>query len=110
MSYPVITLEVQGMKHTIKTALMNEVVAMDKGIQDALDGLCTEEKVAKIVEQEARRQIETVLKEEVQSFFKWSGAGRAAIREAMHEHLGRMYPEGSRPSAHSTFVTDRGGM
>lgn len=93
MNVPIITLEIQGMKNTIKTALMQEAAAMDKGVQDALDRLCTEENVARIVNEEARRQIEAALKEEVQNFFRWSAAGRMAVREAVHEHLARMYPE-----------------
>lgn len=93
MNIPVITLEIQGMKHTIKTALMREAAAIDSGVQAALDKLCTEENVARIVEDEARQQIESALKEEVKNFFRWSNAGRAAVREAVHEHLSRMYPE-----------------
>ncbi|CAB4159192.1 hypothetical protein UFOVP707_61 [uncultured Caudovirales phage] len=92
MNIPIITLQVEGMKHTVRTALMREAAALDKGVQDALDKLCTEERIAAIVEEEARRQIEAALKEEVQSFFRWSAAGRAAVREAVHEHLERMYP------------------
>lgn len=78
MDIPIISLEIQDMKSTIKAAL---------------DKLCTEENVARIVEDEARRQIEAALKEEVGNFFHWSSAGRAAVREAVHEHLSRMYPE-----------------
>jgi len=92
MNVPIITLQVEGMKNTIKTALMEQVVAMDSAVQAALDKLCTEEQVAAIVEQEARRQIDAALKEEVQNFFRWNNAGRAAVRQAVHEHLGRMCP------------------
>lgn len=92
MNIPIITLEVQGMKHTIQVALMREAAALDKGVQDALDRLCTEENISRIVQEEARRQIEIALKEEVKNFFNWSQAGRLAVREAVHEHLNRMYP------------------
>ena len=95
MNIPIITLEIQGMKNTIKHALMEQAASMDKGIQDALDRLCTEENVSRIVEEEARIQIQAALKEEVASFFRWSSAGRAAVREAVHEHLAKMYPERS---------------
>lgn len=92
MNIPIISLEIQGMRHTIKTALMREAAALDKGVQDALDKLCTEENVTRIVQEEARRQIEAALKEEVQNFFHWNNAGRAAVREAVIEHLAQMYP------------------
>lgn len=93
MNLPIITLEIQGMKNTIKAALMQQAASMDRGVQAALDKLCTEENVSRIVEDESRRQIEATLKEEVQSFFRWSNAGRAAVREAVHERLARMFPE-----------------
>lgn len=93
MNIPIITLEIQGMKHTIKTALMQEAAALDNGVQAALEKLCTEDNIARIVEDEARRQIEAALKEEVSNFFRWTNSGRAAVREAVHEHLSRMYPE-----------------
>lgn len=96
MNIPIITLEIQGMKQTIKTALMQEAAALDNAVQAALDKLCTEEQIAAIVERTARGEIEAALKEEVQNFFRWNNAGRAAIREAVNEHLARMYPESDR--------------
>jgi hypothetical protein len=93
MNIPIISLEIQGMKNTIKVALTEQAAMMDKHLNDALEKMCTEEAIASIVEQEARRQIELALKEEVQNFFRWSSNGRAAVREAVHEHLSRMYPE-----------------
>lgn len=92
MNIPIITLEVQGMKHAIKAALTNEAAAMDKAVQDALDRLCSEDNINQIVQEEARTAIEATLKEEVRNFFNWSSAGRRAVREAVHERLERMYP------------------
>lgn len=92
MNMPIISLQLQGMKHTIHAALANEHAAMDKAVQEALDRLCSEENVARIVHEEARRQIEATLKEEVQNFFRWSNAGRLAIREAVQERLDQLFP------------------
>lgn len=93
MNIPIITLEIQGMRNTILAALTDHAAKLDKGIQDALDKLCTEENVTRIVHDEARRQLDAALKEEVQNFFRWNNAGRAAVRQAVHEHLARQYPE-----------------
>ena len=93
MNVPIITLEIQGMKHKILAALMQEAFALDQGVRDALERLCTEENIARIVHDEARRQIDAALKEEVKNFFGWSNAGRAAVREAVQEHLARRYPD-----------------
>ena len=90
--FPIISLEVQGMKHSIKTALMNELAAIDEGIQSALEEMCEEGNIARIVNAEAKRQIEGALKEEVSNFFRWSAPGRAAVREAVIEYLNNMYP------------------
>lgn len=96
---PIIRLEVTGMKHAISVALSEYAMKMDQSIQAALEAMCTEENVARIVSEEARRQIEIALKEEVGNFFKWSGPGRAAVREAIHEHLLHMYPESQKEAS-----------
>ena len=93
MNIPVIRLEVQGMKHMIYAALTHETAAIDSGIKAALEKLCTGENVSRIVQEEDRRQIEAALKEEVQNFFRYSNSGRLAVREAVHQHLDRMYPQ-----------------
>lgn len=81
------------MKHTILVALQSEAAAMDSAVKAALDKLCTEENIAAIVEREARAHIEAALKEEVKNFFSWTNNGRLAIREAVHEHLARQFPD-----------------
>lgn len=90
---PIIRLEVTSMKHAIRVALSEHAMKMDQSIQAALEAMCTEENVARIVSEEARRQIEIVLKEEVGNFFRLSRPGRAVIREAVHEYLSQMFPE-----------------
>lgn len=92
MNIPIISLEVQGMKHTIKMALMEHAALLDTAVQEALDKLCTEEQISRVVHEEARRQIDAALKQEVQNFFNWNSAGRMAVRQAVHEHLSQMYP------------------
>lgn len=92
MNVPIITLTVEGMKHTVHKALMQHQLAIDAAVQAALDKLCTEERVAAIVQEEARLHIEATLKEEVRHFFNWNRAGRIAIREAVHQRLNEQFP------------------
>jgi len=93
MSIPIIKLEIQGMKHTVLAALCEHAAKLDESIQKAVEEFCSEGNVDQIIRQEADRMIAAVLKEEVQSFFGWSGAGRRAIREAVQERLSERYPE-----------------
>lgn len=92
MNIPIITLQIEGMKHTIRTALMEQALKLDAGVQAALEKLCTEENISQIVHEEARRQLEAALKEEVRNFFSFNEGGRIAVREAVHEYLERQYP------------------
>ena len=92
MNIPIISLEVQGMKHTMKLALMEHAALLDKSIQQAVEDYCTEGNIDAIVRREARLQLDAALKEEVKRFFDWSGQGRAAVREAVMEALNERYP------------------
>ncbi len=92
MNIPIISLEVQGMKHTMKLALMEHAALLDKSIQQAVEDYCTEGNIQAIVQREARLQPDAALKEEVRRFFDWSGQGRAAVREAVMEALNERYP------------------
>ena len=92
MNIPIISLEVQGMKRTMKLALMEHAALLDKSIQQAVEDYCTEGNIQAIVQREARLQLDAALKEEVRRFFDWSGQGRAAVREAVMEALNERYP------------------
>jgi hypothetical protein len=91
-SIPIIRLEVEHMKYTMLTALTQHAALMDKSIQQAVEEYCTEENINAIVNREASAQLESALKEEVRSFFSFSGQGRAAVREAVIEALNERYP------------------
>ena len=92
MNIPIISLEIQGMRHTIKTALMREAALLDASIQKAVDDYCTEGNINDIVRREARLQLDAALKEEVKNFFSYSGPGRQAVRESVLEYLSDRYP------------------
>jgi selenocysteine lyase/cysteine desulfurase len=92
MNVPIIRLEVEGMKYTVQTALLAHASQVSDGIQQAVEAYCTEANITAIVEAEARRQIEEALKQSVKDFFNFSGPGRAAVREAVMEHLNAIYP------------------
>ena len=93
MNIPIISLQVEGMKHVVKMALTKEAAALDAAVQKAVDDYCTEGNINAIVRREAIAQVDAALKEEVRNFFTWSNGGRLAIREAVTEHLNERFPQ-----------------
>ncbi len=93
MSMPIITLQVEAMKCTIKAALLEHAAQMDQDIQAAVDAYCKPENIGAVVRQTALTEINEAVKEEVRNFFRYSANGRKAIREAVREHMERVYGE-----------------
>jgi hypothetical protein len=92
MNLPIIKLEVQSMAHTMKTMLTQHAAQVDADLQQAVESYCAEGNIARVVREEARRQLDMALKEEVRRFFDFSGPGRLAVREAVTEFLNERYP------------------
>lgn len=93
MNLPIITLTVEGMKNTVKVALAEQVVLMDAEVKRAVERYCTEENIAQTLKQAVFHEMNLAVKEETQSFFRYSGKGRAAVKEAILEHLEKKMPE-----------------
>lgn len=93
MGMPIITLQVDAMKQVIKTALSGHAAQMDQDIQAAIDAYCTPKNIGAIIRQTALEEIDEAVKQEVRNFFRYSSSGRKAIREAVHEHMERVYGE-----------------
>lgn len=92
MNVPIIRLEVEGMKHTLLTALSEHAARVDSGIQAAVEAYCTPENIQAVIDENVRQALDMALKEEVKSFFSWSKPGRIAVKEAVHKRLNDMYP------------------
>lgn len=83
---PVIRLEIQRLKQTLMVALSDHATQMDADLQAALDRYLTPENVARIIDEEAHRQLDALIKEEVANWFRYGG-GRQAIKEAIEAKL-----------------------
>lgn len=83
---PIIRLEVEGMKHTLTTALMEHSALMDEQLRAAIEAYCTPENIARVVQEAARAALDQAIKESVQNFFRF-GPGRSAVAEAVKESL-----------------------
>lgn len=90
---PVLKLELSSMKHTVLMMLQEEALKLDGMLKDAVEHTCTESNLRAVVYQTVDREMKNAVSEEIQKFFRYSGAGRAAIREAVLEHLNEYYPE-----------------
>ena len=88
MTFPVIRLEVEGMRHTIKVALSEYAARMDADIQAAVDAYCDPKNIRAVVDDIASKEIKAAIQGEVERYFR-SGFGRAAIREAVE----RSFPQ-----------------
>lgn len=98
MNVPVISLEIQSLRHTIKKALTEHAAQMDADLQKAVDDYCREGNISQIIRETARREIDAAVKEEVQQFFRYSQPGREAIRQAVQEHMDEMFPVNKEPT------------
>lgn len=61
--FPVISLEVQGMKYAIKRALSEEAMKIDANVQAAVEKYCSEENINYIVQEEVKKALDTAVKE-----------------------------------------------
>lgn len=84
--FPVVTLEVQGMRAELKKAFLGYVAGLSSEIQEAIDLACSPENVKLIVAREVAHAVNEAVREEVERFYK-EGPGRRAVRDAVNEKL-----------------------
>lgn len=92
-TFPVLRLEFESMKHSIKVAMAERMVTLDKDIQDAIDKYCTAENLSTLIDQQVKESVVLAVKEEIRRQFQYSEAGRLAIREAITEHMDHYFGE-----------------
>jgi hypothetical protein len=83
---PIIRLEVEGMRHTISTALLEHQAQMDTDVRNAVETYCQPDNISRIIHDAARDALNTAIREEVKAFFLM-GNGRKAVAEAVKESL-----------------------
>ena len=85
-TFPLIRFEIEGMRHSLRIALMEHQVKMDSDMRAAIDAYCTPENIARIIRESAWRILDVVIKEEVDRFFRY-GDGRKAVAIAVREAI-----------------------
>jgi hypothetical protein len=85
-AYPIIRLEVEGMRRTITAALLEHQAKFDEDVINAVNDYCRPENIANVVRAAARTALDTAITEEVRNFFTY-GKGRTAVAEAVKTTL-----------------------
>ena len=80
MNIPVIRLELEGMKHSILTALHEVAVGMDADIQQAVNDFCEQGHLRKVIQDAVKREITAAIEKNIASYFRY-GDGNKAIQE-----------------------------
>lgn len=86
MNTPIIRLSIDSMKQTVLAALTEYQAQVDADIQAALEECCTPEHLREVLHEETRRTLDAVIREEVESFFRY-GEGRKVVAEAVKTKL-----------------------
>ncbi|NII54364.1 hypothetical protein [Luteibacter sp. SG786] len=86
MNFPIIRLEVEGMKHAICAAMTQYQAQMDEYVKTAVEEYCTPENLLAVISKNAKSVLDSVLRDEVERFFKY-GDGRKAVAMAVIQSL-----------------------
>lgn len=81
MNIPIIQLSVSGMKHSIIMALTEYEIGLSEEIKKAVEACCTPKNIQQVINQEVKRILDSIIREEVERFYRY-GSGRRTIRDA----------------------------
>ena len=93
---PIIRIEIEAMKQTLNMMLSEHRALMTQEMQEAVDTFCTPERIHKLIEETAHRELEAIVKDEIANFFRY-GAGRRNIRDSIQKKLNEMFPDQEKP-------------
>lgn len=85
--FALIRLEVEGMKHSMVTALTEHHALISSEIVEAVERYCTKENIESVVRAAAHKALDSALREEVENFFRWPGKGREVVAAAVRAKL-----------------------
>ena len=83
---PIIRLELERMKYSLVTALVDHNKEMDSMIQDAVDRYCTPENLYRIVTEQAQAAVKSCVEDKVSRFYKY-GEGAEIVQKLVSETL-----------------------
>ncbi len=89
---PIIRLEVEGMRHAILTAFTEQAVKTDAYVRAEVERYCAPANIEQIIRTAAREALDSAIKQEVDSFFRY-GEGRKAVAAAVKAKLLEKYSD-----------------
>lgn len=87
MNFPIIRIEIEGMRQSILAALTEREIQMDAYVSEAITNYATPENLARVIDREVQSAIDDAIKEATTSYFKY-GEGRKFIVAAVAKRLG----------------------
>ena len=85
-TFPMIKLELGGMRRAIIMAFQDEQLKMDEDVQKAVDAYCNSGHLKELINKEVYQTLDQAIKKEVNDFFMW-GEGRKVVAAAVKEKL-----------------------
>lgn len=85
-AFPRLNLQLQGMQHSIMTALAQHHEELARMVQDSINRLCTVENLKIIIDETAKSEIEQAIKEQIRKFYAY-GEGKIIIENAVKQTL-----------------------
>jgi hypothetical protein len=83
---PIIEIRLEGMRHTLRAAILEHMAGMDEIVQREIDRVCTPENVASIVAKAADDEIKRAITDEISNFYRY-GVGRECIAAVVRKTL-----------------------
>lgn len=85
--FPVVRLEVEGMRHTVMAAMTEYQAQIDADIRTAIDEHCSSENIQRVIKKTVQIEIDRAIENEISSYFGYSGPGRKFIKEAVIKRI-----------------------
>lgn len=105
-----VTLQVDGMKHTLRKALDAHFAGYADEVQKAIETACSDENVARVLKQAADAELEKALTEAVSNFYRY-GEGRGIVGDIVASNLRKRHKlaEGLTPTSENARVCEAAG-
>lgn len=85
-AFPIINLQLQGMRHNIFVALTRYNQEISQMVQESTDKICTVENLKSIIDETSKTEIEQAIRKQIRRFFSY-GDGKAVIEAAVKQTL-----------------------
>lgn len=86
MNYPILTLEIENMRQSVKTAFGGYLDEFRLAIEKELERICTDSYINAFLHEEVEKLLNQTMNEEIRSYFEY-GEGRRKIRKVVESKM-----------------------